>query len=97
MHRVAEDSRVPDSRADPKRCRCGCEAEVRRTFAQGHDQIYLANLRSEVAAGRQTADWALAQASDISPAFVLKVSKSMAAIASHKAQAARKGAVAPAA
>jgi hypothetical protein len=90
MHRVAADSRVPATQGAQNLCRCGCKRPVQRTFAQGHDQVFLANLRSEVIAGRQNADWALAQASGISAPFVAKVAKSMATIASRKAQTARK-------
>jgi hypothetical protein len=59
-------------------------------FAQGHDQVFLAHLRSEVSAGRMTADTAMQQASTISGPFVQKVAKSMAIVAGQKAREARK-------
>lgn len=86
---MAEDSRGATETA-PNDCRCGCGTKVRRMFAQGHDQVFLARLRSEVSAGRMTADEAMAQASTISGPFVQKVAKSMAIVAGQKAREARK-------
>jgi hypothetical protein len=59
-------------------------------FAQGHDQVLLAHLRSEVSAGRMTADESMRQASTVSAAFVRKVAKSMAIVASQRAREAGK-------
>jgi len=71
-------------------CRCGCGTEVTRTFAQGHDQVYLARLRSAVDTGQMTSDQALQEASTISAAFSRKVSRSLAIVADHKAREARR-------
>jgi hypothetical protein len=70
--------------AEPKpvrHCRCGCGAQVARTFAIGHDQRFLSAMRAAVKAGTMEADDALAQAREISPAFEGKVAKSMAQVA----------------
>jgi hypothetical protein len=86
---VAEDDRGA-TETTLNDCRCGCGTKVRRMFAQGHDQVFLAHLRSEVSAGRMTSDAAMAQASTISGPFVQKVAKSMAIVAGQKAREARK-------
>ena len=73
-------------------CQCGCGTEVRRMFAQGHDQILLARLRQQVAASEITSDDALRQAAAISRPFSRKVAKSMAVVADQNARTSGKGA-----
>ncbi len=90
VHRVAEDDRGKVTGGKTSPCKCGCGTEVRRTFAQGHDQVFLAHLRSEVSAGRMSSDEALAEASGVSSAFVKKVSRSMAIVVSQRARESRK-------
>jgi hypothetical protein len=58
-------------------CRCGCGTKVKSTFAPGHDARYASQLRQKVAAGTLTRDAALRLASEVSPAFVSKVTKSL--------------------
>lgn len=76
--------------AEPNKCRCGCDRIVRRTFAQGHDQMLLAELRHKVSAGEMTADDALQEAASISRGFGEKVAKSLAIVAREKARSAGK-------
>lgn len=58
-------------------CKCGCKTKVVRQFSQGHDARHASNLRRAVAAGKMTSEAALKAASDISPAFVGKLQKSL--------------------
>jgi hypothetical protein len=85
---MAEISRTQDPPSGDATCRCGCGRVVRRTFAQGHDQILLAELRHKVSAGEMTSDQALVEAATISPAFGRKVAKSLSIVAGEKARAA---------
>ena len=87
---MAEDDRGAVTGGKTSPCKCGCGTEVRRTFAQGHDQVFLAHLRSEVSAGRMTADKAMQEASTVSAPFVQKVARSMAIVAGEKAREARR-------
>ena len=90
MHRVADQSKGQTTGATTNPCRCGCGKAVRRTFAQGHDQVFLASLRHRVSVGEMTADQAMAEAATISRAFVTKVTKSLAIVVAEKAREGRK-------
>jgi len=86
MHRVADQSKDPTTGTTTNSCRCGCGQTVRRTFAQGHDQVFLASLRHKVSVGEMTADQAMAEAATVSLAFVTKVNKSLAIVAAQRAR-----------
>jgi len=86
MHRVANQSKDQTTGVTSNSCRCGCNRAVRRTFAQGHDQVFLASLRHRVSVGEMTADEAMAEAATVSRAFVTKVTKSLAIVAAQKAR-----------
>jgi hypothetical protein len=81
-------SKAPAKPAQPARCRCGCGEQVVKQYHPGHDARHASQLRQAVAEGKLTREAALRVASDTSPAFVSKVTRSLDALAKEQAKAA---------
>ncbi len=71
----------PADQSAANKCKCGCGETVVKQFKPGHDARFASQLRAAVKAGTMTPDAALKAASDISPAFVSKMQKSLASVA----------------
>lgn len=69
------------------KCKCGCGATVRSQFLPGHDARYASQIRKQVETGKLSRDEALRLASDVSPAFVTKVTKSLDSLAREQERA----------
>jgi hypothetical protein len=76
--KTAQAARKPADKPDqPAKCRCGCGEQVTKQYKPGHDARHASQLRQAVAEGKLTRDAALKVASDTSPAFVAKVTRSL--------------------